>query len=347
MQRLRLYDLRVTDLPADLGLCQDNVPALAAIVNSAQQRLLYAREAGDDGWWGGWAEIAFNVSRTAPYITLPREIARLEALNICDRPVPIQNSFFEYLRFGNGRLPKNFACLPRLMQGYARNNAITFYDLTHAPQLLRAYMTDATDAGKRVLFQGLDANNSIIYSLEPQGQTTGVFVTLQAPFGTAPMTFNNLTGIQKDATAGQVQIYQVDPVTGEQVLLLTMEPSETTASYRRYYLDSLPCNCCATPGNPTTVQVKAIAKLELIPVMVDTDYCLIQNREAIREECHSIRYSRMDTPSAKGMASERHAQAIRLLNGELNHYMGMDFPAVEVRPFGSARLSHQKIGSLI
>jgi hypothetical protein len=106
MQRLRLQDLMESRLPSLLGLCQSNQPEIAAYVNSAQERLVMAIEAREEGWHGTWAEIAFNVSRDAPYITLPREVARLEAINICNVPVFIQNQFFEYLRFGNGRLPK-------------------------------------------------------------------------------------------------------------------------------------------------------------------------------------------------------------------------------------------------
>lgn len=146
-------------------------------------------------------------------------------------------------------------------------------------------------------------------------------------------------------TVGVVRIYQTDPSTGEQVLLLTMQPSEQTASYRRYYFNQLPLNCCNVPSeSSTTVQVTAIAKLDLIPVTYDTDYTLIQNMEAIIEEAQSIRYSEIDSPGAKQMAQEKHRQAIWLLNGELNHYLGMNSPAIQVRPFGSARLERVNIG---
>lgn len=314
-----------------------------------------AKEAGDEGWYGTWAEIVFNISRTNPYITLPREIARLEAVNVCNHPVAVQNQFYEYLQFGNGRLPKQFRhCRNFLTQGYTRNNAVTFTDLTNGPQIIAIYATDPADIdGKhRVLVQGLDNNNNVVYTQDGLTQVQGVFVTLSSPFATAPMQFNQLTGIQKDVTNGPIQIFQVDPATGAQVLLLTMQPGEQTAWYRRYYLDSLPCGCCPPPGivpagQCQQVQVAAIAKLELIPVVVDTDYLLIGNLEAITEECQSIRYSEVDTATAKQMAQEKHMQAIRLLNGELAHYLGIDTPAVSVAPFGDARLERQRIGTMI
>lgn len=349
MTKLRLYDLRVSDLPQALGLCAADLGRVAAAVNSAQRRLIFAKEAGDEGWFGTFAEIAFNVCNAGPYITLPREIARLEAVNVIDHPVSIVNQFAEYLQFGNGRMPKlhrscvcGGACDVR-----SRNNAVTFTDLTNAPQQIVIFSTNASDNGKRVLIQGLDAAGNVIYTRDGGNQTVGLFVTLAAPFAVAylpgsptPMQFAAITGIQKDVTQSPIQIFQQDPVDGTQVLLHTMEPGEQTAWYRRYYFNQLP------RPHPGPIQVSAIAKLELIPVAVDTDYCLIQNPEAITHEAQAIRYSRMDNAEAKQMAQAHHIQAIRLLNGELSHYYGVDEPSVSFKPFGSATLERQRIGMI-
>ncbi len=343
-------------LPSLLGLCQSDYPQIANYVNSAQERLLMAIEARDEGWWGTWAEIAFNVSRCSPYITLPREVARIEALNICNVPVFVQNQFFEYLRFGNGRLPKQFnqgnGWFGCATQAFSRNNAVTSINMTNAPQYLTAYVANPLDADgtKRILFQGLDASGNQIYSLDVDQNVRGAFSILSYPSVTSAQTFTEIQGIQKDVTFGEVRIYQHDPTTGDEILLLTMQPSETTASYRRYYFDSLPWSCCGcptVPGIPDTIQVTAIAKLELIPVKTMTDYTLIQSKEAIICECQAIRMSEMDANAAMAKDNGYHKQAIGLLNGELAHYLGLDNAAVTFRPFGSARLQRQKIGSLI
>ncbi len=352
-KRLRLYDVRMSRLPTLLGLCVGDVTGIANYVNTAQRRLLYAKEASDESWYGTWAEVVLRVSRQAPYITLPREIARIEAVNVCDRPILLNNQFVEYLQFGNGRMPKQ--CLSRrgcgVPEAYTRNNAVLFTDLTNSPQNIRVYATNASDiAGtSRIMIQGLDAGGNQIYTQDTLNQVNGQFLVLQSPFVQAPQTFSYISGIQKDVTQGQVQIFQVDPTTGEQILLLTMEPSETVSGYRRYYFDALPCGCrppATTPQNCPELQATAIAKLELIPVVSDTDYLLFHNLEAITEECQSIRYSEMDTQSAKAMSSERHIQAIRLLNGELSHYEGKNNAAVNFKPFGSARLERIAIGMI-
>lgn len=350
MQRLRLYDCRISRLPGLIGACVGDFQTVANYVNSAQRRLLQCKEGGDDGWWGTWAEIAFNVSRCEPYITLPREIARLEWINVCDRPVLIQNQFYEYLDFGNGRMPKiNRRCGGcATLESYTRNNAVTFTDLTNGPQYITAYITDERDIAKRSIIGGLDSAGNIVTSTLVLQQVQGETLTFNMPSVRSVTLWNQITAIQKDQTFGIVRYYQTDPDTGEETLLLTMQPSETTASYRRYYFHQLPNGCCLNPAatDNSQVQVTAIAKLDLIPVQADSDFCLIQSLEAIIEECQSIRYSEMDSPEAKQLSRERHATAIGFLNGELNHYLGKNNPAVGLKPFGSAALRRQLIGRL-
>lgn len=355
MARLRLYDCRISRLPGLIGKCQSDIPEIANFVNTAQQRLLYATEASDESWYGTWAEVRLNVSRAAPYITLPREIARLESITICDKPVPVFNSFYEYLQFGNGRMStRRLNNGMKIRAAYMRNNAVLFTDLFNGPQLINCFPTDNADAQgtKRVLIQGLDQNGQPVYTNDGGSTILGEFVVLKMPFVTTQNQFTLITGVQKDVTAGPVQIFQMSPSTSEQVLLSVMEPGEQTTDYRRYFFDCLPCGCCPTPNGPVPVQnclppqVTAIAKLELIPVVNDTDYLLFHNLEAIIHECQSVRFSEMDNAASTQQAAYHHREAIRLLNGELGHYMGVQQPAVQVNVFGSAKLERQAIGTL-
>ncbi len=314
------------------------------MVNTAQRRLLFCKEAGPDGWYGSFAEILFHVSQATPYITLPREIARLESADVCNWPVAVNNQLVEYLRFGNGRLPKcnNSTC--GTAGAYTRNNAVTFVDLSVPPQYLSVFPSSDQDINKRVFFSGLDQNNNPVNTQDGLNLVGGEFVNLIGPFTTTTTLWNTITGIQKDQTAGQVRVYQTDPTTGAQVLLLTMEPSETTASYRRYYFNNLPANCCPDPSNVTSlVPVTAIAKLDLIPAQVDTDFLLLQDLEAIINECQSIRLSEVDNTTSQQMSQKFHLDSVRSLNGQLTHYLGSQQPAIEIRPFGSARLERLNI----
>lgn len=346
-QRLRLRDFRLSRGPNSLGICESNVAKCAEFVNSADQRLTLAQEAGSEGWYGSYARIAFNVDSDDPYLTLPREIARLQTATICSRPAPIQNGFYEFLDFGNGTLPTSCGssngCNP--LQIYDRQTVVSFLDIAPPNKKIRIRRTSELDAEKRVLIQGEDSNGEPIYTLDGVTQTTGIYLELGDSFVDTPMVISKWAGVQKDQTYGRVKFYEVDTVTGAERLLLTMEPSEEVGSYRRYYLSPLPATCCDPEA--TTVQVEAIVKLDLVPVQVDTDYTLIQNLEALICEAESVRYSTMDSSEAKSLSRERHNAAIRLLQGELVHMLGADKPAVMFAPFGSARLANQRIGSLI
>ncbi len=346
MVRLRLRDLRTSLVPSALGFCEADQDKFVRTVNEAQERLMLA--GGEVGWWGSWAKMVFNVdSTTDPFITLPREVARLINIDYCRRPIPVQNEFYEFLEAGIGlqsetTCPKN--C--QLPQGYDRGLFPTFRDLTPPNKRLRFYITEDADIGKRILTQGEDSAGQTIRTMDGLVQVQGIYSTLSSPFVDTPLDISLITGLQKDVTIGNVAVYMVDTVTAEQTLLLTMEPSEQVSGYRRYFLAGLPKNCCNPAADTTTVQVTAMAKLELIPVKVDSDYLLIQSIAAMKEECLAVRQSEIDDPSSLQKGRIRHLNAIRLLNGQLVHLLGKDMPAVNFAPFGTAKLSRQLIGQL-
>lgn len=349
--RLRLGDFRASRGPQALGYCATD-PRIPSVVSTAQTRLINCREAGEEGWLGSWAEMAFTVNKCSPHLTTPREVARLEVVTVCDRPIPVQNQFYEYLRFGNGRMPRNFPCVgPFLTQAYSRNIVPTFVDIGATPQFIQIFASDPADItnAKRVMLQGTDQNGITVRSLDgnPPVQVQGELNVLTSPFTVSPTTWATITGIQKDVTLGQVQFFKVDPATGESTLILTMDPSEQVAAYRRYFFHPVPRSCCPASGAvPQNVAVKAIVKLDPMPLVADSDYLLLQGEgalEAIIEEGQSVRYSTMDTPTAKQLSRERHNAAIEFLNGTLTNYLGKNTPAINFLPFGSARLERLKI----
>jgi hypothetical protein len=351
MQLLRLKDVRQSRVPEAIGLCAADNAKLVEIINEAQQRLIFA--GGETGWWGSWFRTVFTVdSATNPYITLPRSIARVINWDICRWPVRIQNEFYEFLEAGIGLQPitncsGNSFQSCNMMESYDRGQFPTFLDLVPGNKRLRFYLTDAIDVGARILVQGKDQNGMTIYSLDGNVQVQGIFLNLTTPFVDTPFDISLLTGLQKDVTVGQVRIYEVDMLTGAQRLLSFMEPSEEVAGYRRYFLNGLPRNCCdPTNTGVTTVQVTAMAKLAFIPVSVDTDYLIIQNMAALKEECQAVRFGEMDDSTSAQQAAIRHSKALNLLNGELRHHLGKEMPAINFAPWGTAHLSNQRIGLL-
>lgn len=346
--RTSVYQLQQSAFPQVIGACQADLPTICAFANEAQQRLIPAM--GETGPWGGWRKIVLQASRCAPYVTLPREVARIIEMSYCRMPVGIRNEFYELMEASIGL--QDFCRRTDwcgAVRGYERGTFPSMRDVDPANQFLRLYATDPRDYGKRLLVgPAQDQNGNGIYTQDSLNQVNGFYLTLKQPFDTSQMIVSHFTGILKDPTFGDVLLYQVDATTGAQVLLSRYAPDEISPSYRRYFLSHLPCSCnthttqqspCITGATtPGVVQVTAIAKLEPVPVNLQTDFLVIGNIPALIEEAKSIRFGRMDTANAITQEAKCHARAIKLLNDELVHYTGRSI-AVNIAPFGTAKLN--------
>ncbi len=341
MSRKTLRDARLFKIPQAIGLCAGDNDEFPATLNEAQLRIITEETQPDEGWWGTWAIMRFNLDATTNSFTTPRDVARVTGIDVCKKPVLLRNQFYEYMEFGTGQRPQSCSQnrLCENLGAWDRGRVVTFADLTPPNKKLRAYLTNASDAGKRVFYSGKDQFDNVIVTQDGLLNVTGEFVILGSPFIDTVFQYTELSGIQKDETNGPVQIFQVDTVTGDETLLVTMEPGETTASYRRYFVNGIPCSCCSSP----TIQVSTLVKLDLIPAVVDTDYLLIGNLAALKEECQSIRMSDMDSVAAKKISDKHHAAALRILFGELDHYVGKEKVSIRVPIFGSDRLRRQPI----
>lgn len=339
MQRLRLSDFQMRGGPEAIGQCIGNVGAYLPDLNAAQERLLTDPAQPDEGWFGLNSRLVFTVDQNNPNITLPRHAARLTALDICKRPVLIRNEWYEFLDFGSGLRPGS-CCESSLCENtevFTRTPVITPVDLEPPNKKIRVYVSDSNDIGKRILIQGKDGNGATLYTQDGLTRVDGKFLDFTSPFATTLDEVTELTGIQKDVTSGPVQIFQVDTMTMVETLLLTMEPSEQTAYYQRYFINGLPLNCCASD----TIQVIGMVKLEYIPVRVSTDYLLIQSIPALIEEMQYGRYNRMDSPAAKQLADRHHALAIRHMFGLADHYNGKERVSINAPLWGSDTLRMQ------
>jgi hypothetical protein len=342
--RLTLSDVRQSRLPRTIGLCAGDLPQIAEAVNASQFRLIQA--GGETGWWNGWTRVVFNVSVTNPYITLPRQFARIINLDVCRHPIRVNNEFFEMLPGGVGLAPD--PAPPDWcgnMEGYERGTYPTMVDVNPTNQFLRAYCSDIRDYGKNLIVEALDQNSLGIYGTIGTQNINGFSMTLAAPFVDSTPYYPSVIGsIQKDVTYGDVTLKQVDLTSGVEVTLARFGPTEINPSYRRYYITRLPSGCCP-PAASGTVQVTALCKLEYVPATRDTDQLIITNLEALIEECKALRFAEMESTEALTQAGIHHRAAIKLLQNELRHYEGEQQPAVNVQIF-PAPLECAGIGSL-
>src|SRR5215813_10595161 len=259
-QRLTFSDALNSTIPRDVGLCAEQRSEVASVVNQAQEELIADPLTPEEGWWGGYVHVLFNVQVQACQATIitPREIARVDVLDICQRPRFIRNGFYEYLMFGRGKQPRGCskACV-QTQQAFDRDVVPLLSPFpTTGPQTIRFFPSNNADIGKLVQIQGPDQNGKTVYSVDPiTGEAIiGEQVALTVPFATAAFRYQNITGLLKDFTLGPVTIFAVD-ASGNSTQITSMEPNETSASYRQYFLNGMPANCCNTPQG--VVQIDA------------------------------------------------------------------------------------------
>ena len=345
MNRPTLGMLRNSRLPALIGECAANINVLRAMTNEAQERLLIDPLAPDEGWWGGWVRMTFNatVTQKQAYITTPREVARLAGINVCNRPVAIRNGFYEYMEFGTGLRDVASCCNQkcRPIEAFERDTVPTLTELS-ATSFVHCFPTEDADIGQEVVIQGLDENGKTVTEMDPLTSRAilGEHVTLAYPFTSTVNKYSKITGILKSPTIGRVAYEQYESDSAVSTELSSMEPGETTAQYRRYFLSGLPSACFG--GTAGTIQITSQAKLDLIPAMSDQDYLFIPCIPALIEELMSLRYGSMDSAGSSQKEKDHHASALRLLFGQLDHFLGKTKTSVSVSIFGSDPLIRQR-----
>jgi len=322
--RATLANIKTSRIPEIIGVCVDDTARLAAYVNDAQERMIYA--GGEAGWWSGWVRVLWAVTPAAPYITLPREFARIINLAVNQQPIYTRNEFYEVLPGGIGPIPSpNLKDWCGNVQGYERGVFPSSVDIATTNQKVRLYYTDVRDIGVRVLIDGLDQNSHAIYSNDGTHDLNGFYLTLAAPFVTSADIESVITRVVKPVTYGDVLLMQVDATTGVEVLLSRYKASETNPAYRRYYLSPLP-SCCYN----NLFNITSVCKIEYIPALRDSDQLIIGNIPALTEMIQSLRYRAQDTVASHAMAESHEKKALRLLRQELDHYTGLETPAVTV-----------------
>lgn len=337
--RHTLRDAKDSRIPISVGVCGDSAEFLAYL-NEATERLIFRGK-----FKGSYQKVRLCLSDGC--ITLPRQIASITDIALCNNPIPIRNQFFEFLSNGDGILSgDSCSCAPS--QLVDRGWFPLFFDIRGTNKRIRVYPDVTTDAGKIVTFFGNDKNGNWIRSSETVDDVTtwsdGFTLTIADPFVDSTFDVKDITGIQKEDTDGAILIYEVDTESGEQRLLGRMEPKERVASYRRYFLNGLDSGDCCDCDTKT---ITAMAKLEFIPLSVDSDYLYIDNLPALKEMCRSILFGERDSIQANAQAELCEKRAIRELNHQKQHLNGDQEIAIGLNIFGSAPLYKQRIGKLM
>ncbi len=321
--RFTLKDLKNSRVPAALGISPDD-SRLVAWLNEATERLLYTGK-----WWGTVAR--FRMCASDSCLTLPAQIATIEAVNICGQPTTVRDFWYEFLENGPGSAEGrpngpviNGGGVGCMDAAIMRGNYPTFSDIHGIDKKLNFICDLASDSCLSVLALGYDQNQNWIRTLQNGVYKDGEIIRLAQGTGTNSVNlFSSVTGIQlPDTLQGQVWLYEYNTTSTTKRMIGHYQYFETNPSYARYYFPGI-CNRNTTDACQMT-RVEVMGKLAYIPVKQDTDYLIIGNIPALKEMMKAIKKSENE---ADGVASNRillsgEAVATKLLDSQLDHHFG-------------------------
>ena len=257
-----------------LNLCTTDART-TEYINEAQRRLI---ESGK--WKGTYGR--FNICATSGCIAWPRQIETIETVAVSENVGIVRNGWFEFVESGYGLLDNKDNVGYQLLD---RGESPTHKDMSGAGKQIRVYSFQEADIGKTITIQGYDSNNNWVRTIKSGSGATavyqdGVVVTLVGSASyvdvvddsSAALLFKSITGVQKDTTEGNVQLYEITVASPHtQVDIATYEPDETLPSYRRSLIPSLGGAAGCEDGADKKVAVTVIAKLRFINAANDTD----------------------------------------------------------------------------
>lgn len=306
-----------------IGMSGDH-PDLLPLVNSAIQELW-----NEVDFIGKFQIYKIRVSGDCDgnrYITWPRQVETIEALQSCNTPIGVRNMAFEFIENAPGDLATaNKFYGPRAYSFGAggpgrllgdRSEVCTSEDINSKGKKVKAYNALPMDDGFQIIILGYDNDGQWIRTLQGGVYVDGEYLTLSS--NNPPITtnyFSTITGIQFSATprSGNIYITEYDPINpSEERWLSTYEYDEEIPVYRRSILTGLPRNNCPC--------VTALVRIRFYPIAKDRDYVQIGNIEAIKNQL--VAMQRRDN----GKRTEyklAHQDAVDNLNMELRQYQGV------------------------
>lgn len=329
MPRTTLLDAKNEGLPSAIGACSDSARFLLRL-NTACRRLLKRGK-----YFGTFGR--YRMCVTSGCLTLPPQIATIESIAVCGRPIRLHDQWFEFLENGlgptqctstNGEGSCFAGGLGCAGDAKYRGRYPTFADVTGLDKKLLLICDLVADVGVEVLVLGYDENNNWIRTTQNGVMADGEIITLaQSPGTVSTHIFKVITDIQfNQAHDGQCWLYSLAPpydaATSDKVMLGNYQYFETRPSYARYYIGGMLTGSDGEGScNLTTVDV--MAKHDFIPVVKDNDYLVIGNLDALEfmiQALEKYRNAVSQTQVAEAMAFEKLAE--NELEKELDHYRG-------------------------
>jgi len=187
-----------TRIAKHLNLCATDART-TEYINEAQRRLI---ESGK--WKGTYGK--FTICVTDGCIAWPRQIETIESVALNQNVGTVRNDWFEFVESGYGLLDNKDNVGHQLID---RGESPTQKDMSGAGKKIRVYAFVDGDAGKTINIQGYDSNNNWVRTQSGGSYIDGETVTLVNGFVDTTTVFKSITGVRKDVTQANVQLYEL------------------------------------------------------------------------------------------------------------------------------------------
>lgn len=323
------------------GVCKTS-PQFTQLLNEAVQRLMDYGE-----WWCTVVKARVCIQRNC--ITWPRWVGTELAMNLCGHNRKLQNGWYDFIPLSrsdcacSGRWPSTIAAVDDGQMPVFANVPCG------SANYLRAYPRIRADIGKTITFYGIDSNGQTLMTrdLNTGAWYEGETVTLAAGYVQTAAQFREVQRVQKDSTTGPVDVYQYDATNDVLLEMAHYDPGETNPMYRHATLRGGLCSsgaCKAADGTIVPRTVEILAKLQFIPVSVDTDTVQIDCIPALKLMIQCIRTEESGDDDG---AAKKQVMAIKELNRQLRNKLPLDQIPIHVSASGTALPELHHIGQVM
>lgn len=337
-----------TEVQGILQNCTNGATGLNRI-NTACRRLL---RRGD---WAGTV-VPIQVCVFKGCVVWPRYVGTIRKLNVCKKPVPVRNMWYEYLeskgcwgRNGFDWNPgwRSFPNVGTEAMMVGQDRACSFDTIWGDGRLLRFFPRLNADIGKRVTIYGTDNNGQPLQqniSTDPTVDewVPGNTLILASPFVSTTGFVRSVDRIYfNDVTQGIVDAYAYNAALNQLEPFGHYDPGDQEPSYARYRLNMGCFNVCqigTTPSCGQPISVMALVKLKFIPAVNPDDLIIPDNLDALKLELQALNFE-----NAGDLANKRayEAEAVHELNRDLENEFPDDQVTMDVQPFSGVTFGQQ------
>lgn len=303
------YTLTLGDARADIGIknisgvCASS-DEFAAQVNTTTRRLMRR-----GSWWK--TEVLMRVCMESCRVVWPRQVGTVMGLRFCGGDIYLKNNWWAIAGYHNcgwsgGVVMRDDDTAPCYRE-------ITGND----GKYIRWNVVKRNDVGKTLRLYGFAYGGQPLKEKNAAGLwVPGITLIAVPPYAITTTLVTKITNVKiPEPLEGMSYLYQVDKDNGDLLDLAAYQPGETSPAYRVSRL----ANSCSI-GSRTDAygrhirQAEALVKLQYVPALVDEDFLMLDNLDALKLGIQALRAEEANDDTQSQI---KLALAIKELNMEL------------------------------